>query len=190
MNQVAPMIAKMLNTEVAEGVNLYDMYDDQGNIKDKYKSLEKDWTTKVDFDTQNEFTKFRDSVIEMNKINHGNYDPNSAIKIKQNILGRIVTQFRTWGIEGFNTRYGELQYNAQLKRYTKGRWRSAAETGFLGTAKYFLTLGLAKSDIKTDLDLVNMRKNLREMALYVSIIAASSFLRGLADKEDDERIKN
>ena len=93
--------AKMLNTKIDENGNtLWDMYDKEGNVKKEFKELESEWTTKLDAETQNKFTAFRDASIEMNKVNHGNYDPNSALLIKRNVWGRIGTQFRTWAFEG------------------------------------------------------------------------------------------
>ena len=47
----------------------------------------------------------------MNKVNHGNYDPNSAMLIKKTVWGRAATIFRTWMFEGFNTRFAAFDYN-------------------------------------------------------------------------------
>ena len=35
---------KMLNTEIAPGVNLYDAYDENGKWKDEYAEYEKEWS--------------------------------------------------------------------------------------------------------------------------------------------------
>ena len=203
MNQIAPFIAKMFNTPIDnKGNTLYDMYDNDGNIKPEFKNIEQDWTTKLDADTENKFTAFRDATIEMNKLNHGNYDPNSALAIKRNIWGRIGTQFRTWAFEGFNTRWGEKVYNAQLGRFTEGRYRAYRDVGAYGTAKMVLqtilntlTLGYGVSeeslrgDIKDDLTFANMRKNMAGIKFYGSVMAVGAFFKALAEGEDEDEAK-
>ena len=203
MNQIAPFIAKMLNTKIDENGNtLWDMYDKEGNVKKEFKGLESEWTTKLDAETQNKFTAFRDASIEMNKVNHGNYDPNSALLIKREIWGRIGTQFRTWAFEGFNTRWGEKVYNAQLGRYTEGRYKAYKQTGIKGSIAMFaksilntLTLGFGVSeksmrgDIKDDLTYANMRKNISSFKFWLAIMGAGLLLKGLAEDEDDDESK-
>ena len=200
MNQIAPMVAKMLNTKIDDkGNTLWDMYDNEGSIKEEFKSLESDWTMKVDAETQNKFTEFRDATIEMNKVNHGNYDPNSALLIKKSVWGRIGTQFRTWAFEGLNTRWGGKVYNAQLGRYTEGRYMSFGKVGLKGSLEMFgksilntLTLGYGVSeesmrgDIKDDLTFANMRKNMAGLKFYLAVSAVGNLLRALGADEDDK----
>ena len=202
MNQIAPFIAKMLNTKVANGVTLFDMYDNEGTIKPEYKDLESEWTTKVDAETDNKFTAFRDATIEMNKINHGNYDPNSVLGIKRSVLGRIGTQFRTWAFEGMNTRWGDKVYNKQLGRFTEGRYKAYSKQGIQGSINFMLksilnmmTLGYGVSDeklrgdIKDDMTFANMRKNMAELKFYGAALLASLLFNALAKGEDDEEVE-
>ncbi|HAV25742.1 MAG TPA: hypothetical protein DCX01_06155 [Bacteroidetes bacterium] len=200
MNQVAPMVAKMYNTKIDDkGNTLYDMYDDDANIKPEFKDVADEWTSKLDAETKNKFTAFRDATIEMNKVNHGNYDPNSALLIKKTIWGRLGTQFRTWAFEGINTRWGEKVYNAQLERYTEGRYKAYSKVGFKGSLEMLiksilntLTLGYGVSDasmrgdIKDDLTFANMRKNMAGVKFYLAVTGAGALLKALGEDEDDE----
>jgi len=178
------------------------MYNEEGMIKPEFKSLEKDWTMKVGADENNKFTEFRDKIIEINKINHGNYDPNSALLVKKDLLGRMFTQFRTWMFEGFNTRMAGKIYNKQLGRWTEGRYKAYVKTGFKGSAKFalkslleMLTFGYGiskdklRGDIKDDLTYVNMRKNMSELKMYGTLGMLTFLLKGLAAEEDDEALE-
>jgi len=196
INQTAPFVAKMLNTEVAPGVTLYDAYDENGNWKNEYAEYAEEWSDDLDADTINKFTNFRDASIEMNKVNHGNYDPHSFMLLKKSVYGRAFTIFRTWMFEGFNTRFAEIDYNDQLNRFTKGRWRTYGTVGAKGSLKFLLkgignmvTLGNAfsKEDMKGDMETIdydNMRKNLMEIKFYAAIYGTMLMLKAAAETDD------
>ena len=201
LNQIAPFIAKMLNTTIDEkGTTLFDAYDEEGNWKVEHSEAAEAWTTELEATTDNKFTAFRDASIEMNKVNHGNYDPNSALLLKKSTIGRAAAMFRTWMFEGFNTRFAVQDYNEQLGRETKGRWKSYGTVGAKGSVMFLvkglinqLTLNRAISDGSmqgemTELDYVNMKKNLSELKAALILFMASNLLRALAEDEDEEAL--
>ena len=192
-------IAKMLNTEVIDlngnKRNLYEAFDENGDWNTAEFGVQKEWSYEnLTYKTRNKYTNFRNSVIEMNKKLHGNYDPNSLVKFKSKDWRLLLTIFRTWMFEGFNTRLSREVKNNQLGRSTKGRYRTYMDIGILNSIKTLfriqinnLTGGKLEIDgIKNNLDLINMRKNLKEIHMYLTLYGLGLMLKGLAGEEDDE----
>ena len=199
INQAAPFVAMMRETKVDDkGTSLFDIYNDEGGIKEEFSHLAKDWSTDLEADTENKFTDFRDHIIELNKINHGNYDPNSYILLKKSVYGRLAIMFRTWALEGFNTRFAASDYNDQLKRMTEGRYQSYKALG-VGGAVQFLGKGILNStplsifseeSMKgelTDLQYTNMKKNLSEFKFFIAVYSLMLMFKSLAADDDDEK---
>lgn len=59
--------------------------------------------------------------------NHGNYDPDSTIRAKRFMLGRMVSLFHTWLFEAVNQRYGRVRQDKQFGFTRKGRYRSGVK---------------------------------------------------------------
>lgn len=206
VNQAPLMIAMMMNATVehkGQTVNLWDGFgvDGKWNTK-KYGDFP---VEKVDGVVKN----LRHKIDQLNKMNHGNYDPISILGAKSTLLGRALSQFRTWMYEGWAVRTEDYKVDALLGE-RKGRYRSFLdffkEHGTGTTAKAVMqglarsgTFGLALKDFDfteyqdgtslKDVDIANMRKLMAETLMYVGIYTSYLMLRqfgeGLEDDEDD-----
>lgn len=184
---------KVTKNGVEQEISLWDAYDSAGNIKKEYQdSLSDNWRTDLMGTEVNEFTRFRDKVIQTNKRLHGNYDPSSPTEIKKHILGRMLTQFRSWIAEGVATRFESEDFDEQLGREIKGRYRTYGELGF---ATSFLMIGknLFKRGSKitdfnnlNEIDIINMRTNLTEIRWFLSLATVSLIMTAVLGEIDDE----
>jgi len=194
-------IAKMLNTIVVdkEGKerNLYEAFNEDGSWNIEEFGYQKDWDFKnLEATTKNEYTKFRDAAIEMNKKLHGNYDPNSLLRVKRKDINLLFTVFRTWAFEGFNTRYSKKVYNDQLGRYTKGRYNSVLNVGVKQSASILMKLLLKRftgqkadnilSGVEDQLDAINLRKTLAALQMQITLAGLGVMLKGLSQGLDDD----
>ncbi len=192
--QSSSFIAKMMKVKVPtkDGgeISLYDAYDNAGNIREDIVSEEvaEKYKYIVEADEQNDYTKLRDSTIQMNKLLHGNYDPSSPILMKRVLIGRMLLQFRSWLPEGFAQRFQDEHYDSQLGRDVKGRWVTYGTLGFKGSMTT-LTRQILNRDITGDLkpvDVENMRKNLAEIATYIGMMGLMAMLKWSMEDDDDE----
>ena len=194
-------IAKMLNTTVVDlqgnERNLYEAFNKDATWNVEEFGYQKEWDfNNLEATTRNSYTKFRDAAIEMNKKLHGNYDPNSLVKVKSKDFNLLFTIFRTWAFEGFNTRYSKKVWNDQLGRYTKGRYNSIFDVGIVNSSKIMMKLLLKRvtrqstdsimSGVEDNLDAINLRKTFAAMKAQITIMALGLMLKGLADDTDDE----
>lgn len=124
------MVAMLMNTnlegkQLQEGeVSLWEALDENGNIKEEYATDEiKSAWEKID---SNKLLRLSTRIADVNKRNHGNYDPNSAILANSTALGKALLQFRRWMLEGFATRFENEKYHDNLNRIVKGRYQTYA----------------------------------------------------------------
>ena len=201
--QGAAYIASMMNTPVmkldgTEG-NLLDAYDSKGNWKTDEYGEANEWNhQKLKGNTRNKWTNFRDKSIQMNKMLHGNYDSNSATLIKSHALGRAMMMFRSWIPEGFAWRLQDQRWDDQLGRDVKGRWISykdiVTEHGVAALGKTMLISAFKKKgDIEfetgklSELDIGNMRSNIMELKILLSIAMSGVLVRmAMAGLDDDD----
>ena len=194
-------IAKMLNTVVVdkEGKerNLYEAFNEDGSWNIEEFGYQKDWDFKnLEATTKNKYTQFRDGAIEMNKKLHGNYDPNSLVRVKRKDINLLFTVFRTWAFEGFNTRYSKKVYNDQLGRYTKGRYNSVLNVGVKQSASILMKLLLKRftgqkaenilTGVEDKLDAINLRKTLAALQMQITLAGLGVMLKGLSQGLDDD----
>ena len=126
MNQAPVMIAMMMDQKVKrtvdgkeEEISMWDAFTTDGTLIDGVTISDR------------ELTDFKIRVDKLVKMNHGNYDPDSAIRFKRIWFGRAVSQFRTWAYQGFAERFKEFK-DFELKNLMtgedfvvrKGRYRS------------------------------------------------------------------
>lgn len=123
LNQAPVMAAVLLNTQVRKKNgkmgDMYDAYNPDGSISEEY-----DFNTVYEAEAQAK--QNIDSVIMSN---HGNYDPNRTQAIKDSVLGKMASQFRTWMFEGYETRFGDEKVSHDIKvdgksLVRKGRYKS------------------------------------------------------------------
>lgn len=210
-NQAPILIAMLMDTKVkmktADGektISMWDAYNVDGSLKEGVILSDEDRIK----------TKIRiDKVI---KFTHGNYDPNSPIKIKRIFIGRALSQFRTWAYEGFSERFrGDIRDYQLMNLKTgenfidrRGRYRSLLRymkkndkmmylEGIFGLTYQMLrkltgfkTQFDESVDEKFDTtDAANMRKNMTEIVFYSMITVLALLLKGAYDDEDDKEKK-
>ena len=197
------MVAQMLNTTVTDlqGVErtLYDAYLENGKWNEAEFGSEENagWDSlHLDGNTENNFTRFRDKVIQVNKQLHGNYDPASPILAKKYLLGRALLMFRSWVAEGIAWRFQQERWDDQMRRNVKGRyitaWDIAREHGLFSIPKALFNVQFGK-DIEFEgeslsaLDLANFKSLLRELQILLALVVAGILVKlALADEDDDD----
>jgi hypothetical protein len=121
---IAPvMIATMkhLKAKDADGkeVSYWDALDIEGNLKEGY-------TTDI------EAVPLAMKIDKLVQMLHGDYA--HKLGIKKTVLGRVVSQFRTWAFEGFANRFEaekpdyQLSYGLSNTFMRKGRYRSYSKS--------------------------------------------------------------
>lgn len=152
--QSIDMNALALSVKVTKGdesVTLFDIMNEDGSLKEGWMVQSKNG--KKEFDPEyyinNIFiVKLGDVIAE----NHGNYDPDKALLLKKNALGRSLSQFRTWMFEGYNQRmgYARRPNDEYFKKFyedetitRKGRYRTG-----LGLISY-----VKKEDTESGMDM-------------------------------------
>jgi hypothetical protein len=141
--------------------------------------------------------KIRKTIYDV----HGNYgDP---IKGKEHFYGRALMVFRTWLPQAIENRFGEEKRDFLLKEDRKGRYRSY---GLFGGKNNFLRnedgkidlnqvkdnlnwlIGLNKNNKMSDLDKINLRKNVSEIAMITAFTILMLIMKaGLKDQDDDQK---
>lgn len=200
INQAPIMVAMMMNINLRDlGVNSDD------NLWDAYGTDGK-WNTKKYGKEPNNFNNkikvLRNKIDQVNKMNHGNYDPNSALALKKEFWGRAISQFRTWMFEGYAVRF-EGEKSDALLGTRKGRYLSVRdfykEQGFskatvsvLKGLTRSLTLGTVfkNSDFSNfnlkDVDAANLRKTMTEIGMYTTLYTSYLLLKAMNDGLDDD----
>jgi hypothetical protein len=181
------MVARMLNTKVTKDgkeITLWDAYNSEGNFIGDARD---EWQGDADNKSHNTmFLKFSNRLDQVNKTIHGNYDPNSPVRIKKGILGRAIMQFRSWIAEGAANRFEAEKFDLLLGRKRKGRWRSYLDLGFLDSAKTLFRLAAGQETKLDELNKENMKRNLVELYQTLGLIGVYFVLKSLDFDDDDE----
>jgi len=202
INQSTVMVAMLLHQKVqlnGETVSLYDAYNQDGKLKDGVVFPEKVDENKV---------KIRiDAVISMN---HGNYDPDKPINFKRHLLGRALSQFRTWAYQGAAERFMGERYSLALGMTKKGRYRSYADfysaMSDQGHSPIFSSIYLFKQLARkstfgyynttfdsieglSETDAANMRKNMTEIMAIMMLTIMALMLKAAFDDEKNSKGK-
>lgn len=195
-----PILLSLMLEYKIEGtdVNLLEAHDSDGNLKEEYK----------DKYTIKDRLKFKNKLDQVINSLHGNYDPNTPVKAKSYVIGRALLQFRSWMWEGWKSRTETEKYDKILGRHRKGRYRTLIS--YLADKKLgaFLELPLNILRIKsfddilnnqnlkdgktkyTKTDIANMKKNVTELSVYLSLIGVGLLLSAIKDaSSDDEEAK-
>ena len=197
----ASTVAILMNTHIngVSGPTLWDAFDIQGDRlvwKEEYEGKE-DWDPYTS--DSNKFTDLSLKVGQVTKTIHGNFDKNSPVLLKNQAMGRLLSQFKlSWIAEGIANRLQDEQYNILMGRTTKGRYRTyqdvyMKEKGYLGGSisimQTFLKLAIRDRNALAGLSPVdeeNMRKNFASVAWGLSLSAiALALAHGLGDDDDD-----
>jgi hypothetical protein len=222
-NQI--MLAMMLNTKVKDSkgkeTNLFEAFDNEGNLKPEFDNLEEWKSVEVLKDGEN-VSKLNDFITALTNIRHRTQgDYGNPIKAKGKVFGRIVFMFRTWLPQAIRERLGEqndmLDFKGRYRTYwdiiakKKGKGPIKSHLEFFGRlalttlAKMTNVLPLGKyrftklSDAAganfdaylkelgaSELDVENMRANIKELDfLFTSMIVAIA-LTSLKKGDDDD----
>lgn len=198
MSLVAQMLhQKITVVEKATGnkieISLFDAFDSEAKWNDKYE-VNKEWDPAG---KNNKVTKFMNKAIQVNKILHGNYDPNSPVLAKKYLIGRGLMQFRSWMPYGFYQRYATEHYDRQLGRKFKGRYRTMYDIGLAKSIKGLVGQIIMNEELAygkkgeesrlSDIDIANLKMNLRELQILIAFMAMGTMLKmGLKDLDDDD----
>lgn len=134
LNQAPVMVAMMLEHKLTklDGTesNLWEAYGKQGKWDvDAFGSIKSVFPT-------SDKAKFNSRLSEAIRKIHGNYDPSAKILLKSDIKGRMLSIFRNWMFEGFNTRFEHESTHHITGKARKGRYRSygGSSLAFVGGA--------------------------------------------------------
>lgn len=202
------MIAMMMNTnlegkELQEGeTSLWEAFNEDGEIKEEYADHKETWDP---IDSNNSL-RFATKIAQVNKRNHGNYDPNSQILANSTALGKALLQFRRWMLEGFATRFEKETYNDNLQRLVKGRYRTyatlysqlgAVKTGslmFQALMHNFAFRNMSDEQLKasgvegaefSETDLENIRKNASGLKWLIVVFTMLGMIKAALDDDED-----
>lgn len=182
-----------IQSRVALAIMLKDKYlTEDGQLTDKYKKA-----------TVKEKQQLTDKIQRLNHLNHGRYTTKEAAVWSQNIMYRMVSQFRKWIPAAIEQRFGEYNpHDTRLQVDTEGRYRTIGRTVFkqslkdpmLALENLFLPLlnmekAIAKGNL-TEREIYNMRKMLVEIILIIAAALVTLGLKGGDDEERKRRMKN
>jgi len=208
-NQAPIMIAMMMDTyvtnEKGEKVSVWSLFDENGDFKEGMQA----------FMSFAKLADIKGRIDKVVKMNHGNYDPDTPILAKRKFIGRAASQFRTWAFQGFaerwRTEFKDNNLNDMItgKEYVlrKGRYRSYGsyfQHDDYGAVRLSITIVeqlLRKlvgrsttfdsmvNDQFTEADAANMRKNMTEIIIALSLMALALALKGIDDDDDNKAKK-
>lgn len=192
---------KVTENGVEKEVSMWEAMDQEGKWDARRFGERKDWYSQ-DVTEQKNWDKYRNKVVRVNMIIHGNQDKSSPKLANKYILGRLLGQFRmSWLPEGWYSRFQKEHFDIQLDREVKGRYRTISQLGFGGyamvTLKQLYSLvgkvdpytGTTRLDGKalTETDRENMRRNFAELAFVTGILGMVAMTRAAASDTDDEK---
>ena len=216
-------LAIMLNTKVEvmiDGVptkvNIYDALNKEGNWDVEKYGERPEWYNPIDPKTETMWSALEGKIRAHNVRVFGNQDKFYRQQHKDNILGRLIGQFKSsWLTEGYKHRWGgyipedPFTGEEEFGRYRMMvKWATSGNGGtLLGILKNQL-LSVVKKDInpfaatisETDesgnvterelkeYEIINMRRNLAGMLQTIAVIGAYFILKsGFDDDEDKKR---
>lgn len=131
------------------------------------------------------------SIQQLHKYLHGNYQLNSPSMIKKQWWGRMLMVFRNWIPYSLKNRFG-AEFKDEALGYTKkGRYLSYGTLGLKSIPTLFKLSLLgrltgAKVEGVAEVDLVNMKQNLRELSYMASFYLATMMMKAMAGGLDDD----
>lgn len=135
-------------------------------------------------------------VKRINDYLHGDYE--SALKIKETAMGRAAALFKTWIGASVEHRFGEEGFDQDLMRDVKGKYRSLVnaktvdgmEIKFKKILPILLKGLVSKKSLNklSEIDRVNLLRDLREFQIMGGFFAASMLLMLAAGEGDDDPI--
>lgn len=186
---IAAMLHRKIESKNGQ-ISIWDAIDQNGDL-DKSKFT----TEQIEKWNNSEKVEIIQYLTTINKKIHGNVDPASAIMSKRKALWRMLGQFKvSWLAEGIYNRFGAEREDEILGTVVKGRYRSygtytrefmnfSRKTGFLQAIGNLKTI-FNNMDSR---DKINMRKNIAELSLALSILTLGLLIRGFVLDDDDDK---
>jgi hypothetical protein len=201
--QTRTMIAHMLNEKIKSidgksEISLWEVFEVATNENNKpYVKIKQGFEF-----SQRQTEKLTDKIQRLNEMIHGRYSSRDAANLSQNVLYRLVSQFRKWIPTQVENRMMIKQYDSRLGVDIEGRYRTfgrliytdAIKNKQLGKAFYNLLMPLINS--KKALEEGKLSKmeiyNMRKMMVEIILAASSLLLFALAagGDDDDDKLKN
>lgn len=182
------LIALLYNSKVTvngKEISYFEALDDNGNWKSEYGA--------DPFKDNDSLFKYQQLVKSAIIDVHGNYL--REIPKKNDWYWRMLMVFRTWLPQAINARFGAEKTNIITGRTKKGRYRSynsfiRDENGQIDLnaikENVFWLFG-ARNSTLSELDKINMRKNIAELGLIVALTLLILMLKaGIEDLDDEE----
>lgn len=128
-------------------------------------------------------------IVEANKYIHGNYAWEDRMAIQEHWLGQFAAQFHKWVYPAIKVRFGKEQHYEGLDMDMKGRYVTLYE--FIKHSKFNVAEYYKNYNNLSELDKSNMRKNMRELAFFMTSLALFHLFSALAEgiDDDDEELK-
>jgi hypothetical protein len=203
-NQTATALAYLLKNKVKDKKgNLVSLYDafiaKDGELiwdVDKLGEMSPTETDEVISKDQKGVNMYRLSRLlkGINHEIHGDYE--SALKVKETMLGRAVMLFKTWIGQTVHHRFGAEHYNPNLMRKTKGRYRSMfksttaeeVELKFKQILPLMLKAIVSRKSLNglSELDRVNLIRDVREFKMLVGLTLTAMLLISIQGGYDDD----
>ena len=193
--QTRTMIALMHHEKIKSidgksEVSLWEVFNADGSIKEGYSFDEK------------QVAKLRDKIQRLNEMIHGRYSSRDAGVMSQNVLYRLVSQFRKWIPTQVENRIMRKYHDNRLGVDVEGRYHTFNRTFIqelrqknVGKAFYnlFTPLVNAKAALEsgtlTEMEIYNMRKMLVEIIMALGSIMIFALVGGDDDKKKDPLVK-
>lgn len=154
-------------------------------IKDGYMDSSGNTTTKGKNITEAETKKLINKVYEVNNKIHGRYSARDAAAISQQVLPRMMMQFKKWIPAAIESRFESSKFNNDLGVQVEGRYVTAFR--LLKKALKGDLAALQAGNL-TETEIYNMRKNLAE--LTIALASMLSFIALGAFGDDDDELKS
>lgn len=181
-------------------VSMWEALGHDGQWDSKRFGEDKGWHSE-NVDEQTKWDAYRNKVVRVNMIIHGNQDKTSPKLANKYILGRLLGQFRmSWLPEGWYSRFQPEKEDLQLGRTVEGRYRTWGHLGIGGSILTHLRqaysiigkidpfTGTTRLDGKplSETDRENMRRNFAELGFIAGAVGMTVYIRALAADTDDE----
>lgn len=157
----------------------------------------KDW---IDI-SEKEKTKFINETQRLNQMIHGRYSQEEAATMYQNVIFRMVSQFRKWIPSAIERTVGKKQFDERLGKEVEGTFITFGnkvlgnwKNPYQAVENMILPLLSAKAAIKkgnlSELEVYNMRKMMVNILLGAATFLAYLLLHGGDDEEKKKWRKN
>ena len=122
-------------------------------------------------------SKFKQQIIKINRKNIGGISEDDMMLAKQQIVGRMLMQHRSWLPALFYERFGGKKYDWVLDKDIEGRYVTAFRL-------FKHLVGLSKITQLSEMEQANLKSARIELALIIGIGILRSLLKSGLDDED------